>query len=96
MGDGDLAGGVCDLRADQLAVPEDVEYRAGEGAVGIVQLDELDLYLRVILKNERYVRFAVPIEFLTDFAGVLAQRVAVGRRHFFHSCRWAWYPKAHP
>ena len=80
---GDLAGGVCDLRADQLAVPEDVEYRAGEGVVGIGQLDELDLYLRVILKNERYVRFAVPIEFLTDFAGVLAQRVAVGRRHFF-------------
>ena len=80
---GDLAGGVCDLRADQLPVPEDVEYRAGKGAVGIVQLDELDLYLRVILKNERYVRFAVPIEFLTDFAGVLAQRVAVGRRHFF-------------
>ena len=83
IGDGDLAGGVCDLRADQMPVPEDVEYRAGEGAVGIVQLDELDLYLRVILKNERYVRFAVPIEFLTDFAGVLAQRVAVGRRHFF-------------
>ena len=83
MGDGDLAGGVCDLRADQLPVPENVKYRAGEGAVGIVQLDELDLYLRVILKNERYVRFAVPIEFLTDFAGVLAQRVAVGRRHFF-------------
>ena len=27
-------------------------------------------------------RFAVPIEFLTDFASVLAQRVAVGRRHF--------------
>ena len=80
---GDLAGGVRGLRANQLAVPEDVEYRAGEGAVGIVQLDELDLYLRVILKNERYVRFAVPIEFLTDFAGVLAQRVAVGRRHFF-------------
>ena len=83
IGDGDPAGRVCDLRADQLAVPEDVEYRAGEGAVGVVQLDELDLYLRVILKNERYVRFAVPIEFLTDFAGVLAQRVAVGRRHFF-------------
>ena len=83
MGDGDPAGGVCDLRADQLAVPEDVEYRAGEGRVGVGQLDELDLYLRVILKNERYVRFAVPIEFLTDFAGVLAQRVAVGRRHFF-------------
>ena len=83
MGDGDLAGGVRSLRADQLPVPEDMEYRAGEGAVGIVQLDELDLYLRVILKNERYVRFAVPIEFLTDFAGVLAQRVAVGRRHFF-------------
>ena len=83
VGDGDLARGVCDLRADQLAVPEDVEYRAGEGAVGIVQLDELDLHLRVILKNERYVRFAVPIEFLTNFAGVLAQRVAVGRRHFF-------------
>ena len=82
MGDGDPAGGVCDLRADQLAVPEDVEYRAGEGAVGIVQLDELDLHLRVIFKNERYVRFAVPIEFLTDFAGVLVQRVAVGRRHF--------------
>ena len=83
MGDGDLAGGVRSLRADQLAVPEDVEYRAGEGAVGIVQLDELDLHLCVILKNERYVPFAVPIEFLTDFAGVLAQRVAVGRRHFF-------------
>ena len=83
MGDGDLAGGVRGLRADQLAVPEDMEYRAGEGAVGIVQLDELDLYLRVIFKNERYVGFAVPIEFLTDFAGVLAQRVAVGRRHFF-------------
>ena len=83
MGDGDPAGGVCDLRADQLAVPEDVEYRAGEGRVGVGQLDELDLYLRVILKNERYVRFAVPIEFLTNFAGVLAQRVAVGRRHFF-------------
>ena len=83
VGDVDLAGGVRGLRADQLPVPEDVEYRAGEGAVGIVQLDELDLYLRVILKNERYVPFAVPIEFLTDFAGVLAQRVAVGRRHFF-------------
>ena len=83
IGDGDLAGGVCGLRADQLAVPEDVEYRAREGAAGVGQLDELDLYLRVILKNERYVRFAVPIEFLTDFAGVLAQRVAVGRRHFF-------------
>ena len=83
IGDGDPAGRVCDLRADQLAVPEDVEYRAGEGAVGVVQLDELDLYLRVILKNERYVRFAVPTEFLTDFASVLAQRVAVGRRHFF-------------
>ena len=83
IGDGDLAGGVCDLRADQLAVPEDVEYRTGEGRVGVSQLDELDLYLRVILKNERYVRFAVPIEFLTDFTGVLAQRVAVGRRHFF-------------
>ena len=83
IGDGDPAGRVCGLRADQLPVPEDMEYRAGEGAVGIVQLDELDLHLRVILKNERYVRFAVPIEFLTDFAGVLAQRVAVGRRHFF-------------
>ena len=83
MGDGDPAGGVRGLRADQLPIPEDVEYRAVEGAVGVVQLDELDLYLRVILKNERYVRFAVPIEFLTDFAGVLAQRVAVGRRHFF-------------
>ena len=83
MGDGDPAGRVCDLRADQLSIPEDMEYRAGEGAVGVVQLDELDLHLRVILKNERYVRFAVPIEFLTDFAGVLAQRVAVGRRHFF-------------
>ena len=83
IGDGDPTGRVCDLRADQLPIPEDMEYRTGEGAVGIVQLDELDLYLRVILKNERYVRFAVPIEFLTDFAGVLAQRVAVGRRHFF-------------
>ena len=83
VGDGDLTGGVCDLRADQLAVPEDVEYRAGKGHVGVGQLDELNLHLRVILKNERYVRFAVPIEFLTDFAGVLAQRVAVGRRHFF-------------
>ena len=83
MGDGDLAGGVCDLRADQLAVPENVEYRAGKGRVGIGQLDELDLHLRVILKNERYVRFAVPIEFLPDLASVLAQRVAVGRRHFF-------------
>ena len=83
MGDGDLAGGVRGLRADQLPIPEDVEYRAGEGRVGVGQLDELDLHLRVILKNERYVRFAVPIEFLTDFAGVLAQRVAVGRRHFF-------------
>ena len=83
IGDGDPAGGVCDLRADQLPIPEDMEYRAGEGGVGVVQLDELDLHLRIILKNERYVRFAVPIEFLTDFAGVLAQRVAVGRRHFF-------------
>ena len=83
VGDGDPAGRVCDLRANQLPVPEDVEYRAGEGRVGVGQLDELDLYLRVILKNERYVCFAVPIEFLTDFAGVLAQRVAVGRRHFF-------------
>ena len=83
MGDCDFAGGVRGLRADQLPVPEDMEYRAGEGRVGVGQLDELDLYLRVILKNERYVRFAVPIEFLTDFAGVLAQRVAVGRRHFF-------------
>ena len=83
IGDGDPAGRVCGLRADQLAVPEDMEYRAGEGRIGVGQLDELDLYLRVILKNERYVPFAVPIEFLTDFAGVLAQRVAVGRRHFF-------------
>ena len=83
MGDGDPAGCVCGLRANQLAVPEDVEYRAGKGRIGVGQLDELDLYLRVILKNERYVRFAVPIEFLTDFASVLAQRVAVGRRHFF-------------
>ena len=82
MGDGDPAGGVRGLRADQLPVPEDMEYRAGEGRVGVGQFDELDLYLRVILKNEKYVRFAVPIEFLTDFAGVLAQRVAVGRRHF--------------
>ena len=83
VGDGDPAGRVCDLRADQLPVPEDVEYRTGEGRIGVGQLDELDLYLRVILKNERYVRFAVPIEFLTDFADVLAQRVAVGRHHFF-------------
>ena len=82
MGDGDPAGGVCDLRADQLAVPEDVEYRTGEGRIGVSQLNEPHLYLRVILKNERYVRFAVPMEFLPDFAGVLAQRVPVGRCHF--------------
>ena len=83
MGGGDPAGGVRGLRADQLPVPEDVEYRAGKGHVGVGQLNEPHLYLRVIFKNERYVPFAVPIEFLTDFAGVLAQRVAVGRRHFF-------------
>ena len=83
MGGGDPAGGVRGLRADQLPVPEDVEYRAGKGHVGVGQLNEPHLYLRVIFKNERYVPFAVPIEFLTDFAGVLAQRVPVRRRHFF-------------
>ena len=42
IGDRDLAGGICGFRADQLAVLEDVEYRAGERSVGIIQFDELD------------------------------------------------------
>ena len=42
IGDRDLAGGICGFRADQLAVLENVEHRAGERPVGIIQFDELD------------------------------------------------------
>ena len=53
--DGDPAGGVTSM---PISWPSRRMWSTapGRGAVGIVQLDELDLYLRVILKNERYVR----------------------------------------
>ena len=48
-GDGPIRSGF--LGADDLPVLDDVEHSAGERIVGIIQLDELDLYLGVVLEN---------------------------------------------
>ena len=43
-----LLGG---LGTNNLAVPQDIKNSAGEGIVGIIQFDELDLHLGVVLEN---------------------------------------------
>ena len=82
IGDRDLAGGICGFRADQLAVLKDVENRAGERPVGIIQFDELDLYLGIILKNKGHIRLSIPVKLLLDLVGVLAERIPGRGRHF--------------
>ena len=56
------------LCAHNLAVPEDVEHRAGEGIIGIIQLDEPDFYLAVVFKNQGDVGPAIPYKRLLDLA----------------------------
>ena len=82
IGDRDLAGGICGFRADQLAVLKDVENRAGERPVGIIQFDELDFYLGIVLKNKGYIRLSIPVEFLPHLAGIFTEGITVGGRHF--------------
>ena len=49
---GDFSGGVRFLRGDNLPVFQDIEHRAGEGIVGVVQLHQLNFHFRVVLKDK--------------------------------------------
>ena len=81
IGDRDLAGGIGGFRTNQLAILEDVEYRTGKRPVGIILLDQLNFDFCIVFKHERYIRSPIPVKFLTDLAGVLAERVSIRRRY---------------
>ena len=53
--------------ADDLAVLQDIEHGTLDGVVRIVQLQQLDLDLGIIFKNQIHIAFAVPVELLADF-----------------------------
>ena len=94
--DGDDAIPVRFFRCDDLAILDDVEHRAGERGVAVVQLDEAHLYLGVILKYQGHIGLTVPYKTLLDLAGVLADGVPLrGCDLRCGSCRWAWCPRAH-
>ena len=78
-GDGDDAGGVRGLRSDDLAVLQDIEDSTLDGAVRIVHLQQFDLDLGIIFKDQIHIAFAVPVELLADFVGIAAGGVASGR-----------------
>ena len=78
-GDGDDAGGVRGLRSDDLAVLQDIEDRTLDGAVRIVHLQQFDLDLGIIFKNQIHIAFAVPVELLADFVGIAADGISIRR-----------------
>ena len=60
IGDGNGAIRFRGLSADDLAILDDVEYSARERVVTVVQLNELDLHLGVILKDQGDIGLAIP------------------------------------
>ena len=60
---------------------DDIEHRAGERGIAVVQLDEAHLYLGVVLEDQRNIRLTIPKEFLPDLAGVGTGGVPGGRSH---------------
>ena len=78
-GDGDDTGGVRGLRANDLAVLQDIEDRALDGLVRLIHLPQFDLDLGVVFKNQIYIAFAIPVELLADFVGIAADGISRGR-----------------
>ena len=81
IGDGDDAISARFFRCDDLAIFDDIEHRAGERGIAVVQLDEAHLYLGVVLEDQRNIRLTIPMEFLPDLAGVGTGGVPGGRSH---------------
>ena len=82
IGDGNGAVRFGGLRADNLAVLDDVEHRAGEGIVAVIQFDKFYLYLGVIFKHQGNVALAVPAEGLLSLIHIGAFGVALRGCHF--------------
>ena len=57
------------FRCDDLAILDDVEHCAGERIIGLIQLQQFQLDLGVIFKNEGDVGLAIPMEFLPALLG---------------------------
>ena len=79
---GDGAVRLGGLRADDLAVLDDVEHRAGEGVIAVVQLNQLDFHFGVIFKDKGDVGLAVPAEGLLGLIHIGAFGVALRGRDF--------------
>ena len=82
IGNGDLAGAVSCLGTDDLTVLNDIEYCTGLGVITLVLLDQLDLYLCVILESQGDFLLAIPVKLLLDLVGIIADGIALGSSHF--------------
>ena len=80
IGDGDGAIRLGGFGADDLAVPDDVEHRAGERIAAVIVLDQFDLYPGVVLKNQADIMLAVPVKLLLDLIRVRAEGVPLWGR----------------
>ena len=78
--DGDGAVRLGGLGADDLAVPDDVEYCTGEGIAAVVVLDQFDLYPGVVLKHQGHIILSVPVKLLLDLIRVRAEGVPLRGR----------------
>ena len=81
IGDGDDAIPARFFRCDDLAILDDVEHSTRQRVIGLIQLQQFQLDLGVVLKNEGDVGLAIPMEFLPDLAGVGTGGVPGGRSH---------------
>ena len=70
IGDGNGTVRFRGLSADDLAILDDVEYSAREGVVTVVQLNELDLHLGIILKDQGDIGLAIPHKSLLCLADI--------------------------
>ena len=82
IGNGDLAGAVSCLGTDDLTVLNDVEYCTGLGVITLILLDQLDLYLCVILESQGDFLLAIPVKLLLDLVSIIADGIALGSSHF--------------
>ena len=77
--DSDNAGGIGGLRADDLPILQDVEYRTPDRIIRVIHFLKLNLDLRIIFKHKVYITLTVPVELLADLVRVTAGGITVGR-----------------
>ena len=83
VGNGDTAVFRGGLRADDLAIPDNVKHRSGERIAAVIQFDKPDFDFSVVLENQGNVRFTVPNKRLLDLTLVGTLGISFWRGRLF-------------